>query len=173
MLGSWLHAQSKGCSEPMLLNFRVFRVIISYQRQEKISLYPGLLSLFPPWPRPHRWRWSGTHGLCLCAKCNGCLLRNVMGTFIRMSESCKGIKAALKQLPTYHMTQPLNLKNHTTRVKPQCIAGTSGSSDSSTWQHQAPIESEDLGVPAMHWGFIKTHGSYLRNVDNGRHVPSE
>jgi len=38
--------------DSMSLNFRVF--IISYQKQEKICLSPGPLSLFPPWTRPRR-----------------------------------------------------------------------------------------------------------------------
>ena len=37
----------------------------SYQKHEKISVSPGHLSLFPPWPRPRR-RWLGTHRLPQC-----------------------------------------------------------------------------------------------------------
>jgi hypothetical protein len=50
-------------SQPLsqLLNFRTN----SYQKHEKISVSPGHLSLFPPWPRPRR-RWLGTHRLPQC-----------------------------------------------------------------------------------------------------------
>jgi hypothetical protein len=37
----------------------------------------------------------------------GCSLRHVMGTFIGMSESRKGITSGAKQLPTGHATQEI------------------------------------------------------------------
>ena len=70
------------------------------------------------------------------------------GTFIRMSESLKGITNCVESatnVPHYSSTKS---KNHTTRVQPKYSAGILGSLDSiGTWQRQALIESKDPKVP--------------------------